>query len=135
MAPLYSKNGMRHFIVSFTSGHTLCTSLRRCARMGFAKSLASAMYASTRASVTAIGQQIGYPNIKKILLFARPLFDPRIQQFHPERKGHREIDIALIDMRMMNGLQPIEEKTKSYHYQETQARQLEGRGGFEIIGV
>src|SRR5918999_110961 len=53
--PLYKKWGALHFIASSTSGQPACTTLRRCRRIGWAKSAALAMYSSTRGSFFPIG--------------------------------------------------------------------------------
>src|SRR6185295_18834610 len=52
--PLYMKCGKRHFMSSSTSGHDACTASRSLVRIGFAKSPALAMYASTRGSLFPI---------------------------------------------------------------------------------
>lgn len=49
--PLESKCGMLHLSVSCTSGHPVCTILRRCLRIGRANGAAFAMYSSIRGSL------------------------------------------------------------------------------------
>src|SRR5579863_1678013 len=66
IAPLYSKKGRLHFMVSTTVGQALCTNSRISKRIGCAKGLAFAIYASTRGSKEEVGLtvplQIGMEN-------------------------------------------------------------------------